>query len=42
MKKILMIVGLLCLLLIGLAEAFLPKLGSEALVRELQRTLKTR
>ena len=41
MKKILMIVGLLCLLLIGLAEALLPKLGSEALVRELQQALKT-
>ncbi len=41
MKKILMIVGLLILLLIGLTEALLPKLGSEALVRELQQTLKT-
>lgn len=41
MKKILMIVGLLILILIGLAEAFLPKLGSEALVRELQQVLKT-
>ena len=41
MKKLLMIVGLLILLLIGLAEVFLPKLGSEALVRELQQTLKT-
>ena len=41
MKKLLMIVGLVFLLCVGLAEALLPKLGSEALVRELQQALKT-
>ena len=41
MKKFLMIVGLCCLLLVGLAEVFLPKLGSSALERALQQALKT-
>ena len=36
-----MIVGLCCLLLVGLAEVFLPKLGSSALERALQQALKT-
>jgi hypothetical protein len=40
-KKFLMIVGLCCLLLVGLAEVFLPKLGSSALERALQQALKT-
>ena len=41
MKKILMIVGLLILLLAGLSEAVLPKLGAKALEQELQQALKT-
>ncbi len=41
MKKFLMIVGLLCLLVIGLCEALLPKIGASALERVLTDTLKT-
>ncbi len=41
MKKILMIVGLLILLLIGLFEAILPRIGSGALDMALREALKT-
>ena len=41
MKKILVIIGCLLLLMVGLSEAVLPKLGAKALEHELQQALKT-
>ena len=41
MKKILMIVGLAVLLLAGLSEAMLPRLGSGAVDKALRDALKT-